>query len=114
MTAYAALFTDDADLVNIRGGWWHGRALIEERMTALNQTVFRASHLVPTAIAVRFLPGNVALAHIPWELTGLVDRAGLPVAQPLHTLTTWTLTEEGNTWQIAAFQNTEVAPLPPE
>ncbi len=34
MAAYAALFADNADLINIRGGWWQGRVQIEERMAA--------------------------------------------------------------------------------
>ncbi len=116
MTAYAALFSDGADLMNIRGGWWQGRAQIEERMTALHKTLFRQSHLVPTEIEVRFLRENIAIAHVRWELTGILDRDGQTFPQAQNTITTWAMTQSGpdDKWQIEAFQNTEIAPPPPE
>ncbi len=118
MAAYAALFADDADLVNIRGGWWQGRTQIEERMTALHKTVFRESQIVPSEITVRFLQENIAIAHVRWELTGILDRDGQKFHQVQNTITTWTMTvssdPDGGKWQIEAFQNTEIAPPPPE
>ncbi len=114
MTAYAALFADDADLVNIRGGWWQGRAQIEERMSALHKTLFRESQLVTTEIAVRFLQENIAIAHVRWELTGILDRDGQKFPQAQNTITTWTMTQSDDKWQIEAFQNTEFAPPPSE
>jgi uncharacterized protein (TIGR02246 family) len=123
MTAYAALFADDADLVNIRGGWWQGRAQIEERMTALHKTFFRESQIVPADITIRFLQKNIAIAHVRWKLTGILDRDGQTYDQIQNTITTWTMTRRGDpqgdgnvsggTWQIEAFQNTEIAPPPP-
>lgn len=118
MAAYATLFSEDADLVNIRGGWWQGRTQIEERMTALHKTLFRESRIVPTEIAFRFLQENIAVVHVRWELTGILDRDGQKYTQTQNTITTWTLTQrddgDGDRWQIEAFQNTETAPPPPE
>jgi uncharacterized protein (TIGR02246 family) len=110
MTAYAALFTEDADLVNIRGGWWQGHAQIQEHMSALHKTVFRESRIVPSEVAVRFLHETIAIVHVHWELTGVLDLDGQKLPQALNTLTTWTVMQSGNTWLIAAFQNTEIAP----
>jgi uncharacterized protein (TIGR02246 family) len=110
MTAYAALFTEDADLVNIRGGWWQGRAQIEERMSALHKTVFRESRIAPSEVAVRFLHETIAIVHVQWELTGVLDLDGQKLPQASSTLTTWTVIQRGNIWLIAAFQNTEIAP----
>src|SRR5215217_3323722 len=110
MAAYAALFSDDADLVNIRGGWWRGRAQIEERMTALHKTVFRESRIAPSEVAVRLLHETIAIVHVQWELTGVLDLDGQKLPQASNTLTTWTVIQRGNIWLIAAFQNTEIPP----
>ena len=112
MVAYAALFTDDADLVNIRGGWWHGRAEIEERMTTFHKTVFRQSHLEPKDTVVRFLEENIAITHTRWELREILDPDGQQLPGTLNTITTWTMRQKGNedNWKIEAFQNTEIAP----
>jgi uncharacterized protein (TIGR02246 family) len=116
MKAYAQLFTGDADLVNIRGGWWQGRELIEERMTALHENVFRESHLLPTKTTVRFLQDRLAIVHVGWELTGLLDEDGQRLPQTLNTITTWVMREvgDGHAWLIEAFHNTEIAALAPE
>ncbi|HUS15973.1 MAG TPA: SgcJ/EcaC family oxidoreductase [Chloroflexia bacterium] len=112
MSAYAALFTEDADLVNIRGGWWQGRAQIEERMAALHTTRFRTSHLRPTEIAIRFLDARLAIVHARWHLTGTLSPDEQPVTGIQQTITTWTLVLRDDTWQIRAFQNTEILAPP--
>ena len=39
--AYASLFSDDGDCVNVVGWWWKGRAEIEKKLTAAYAFVFR-------------------------------------------------------------------------
>ena len=39
--AYASLFTEDGDCVNVVGWWWKGRAEIEKKLTAAYAFVFR-------------------------------------------------------------------------
>jgi uncharacterized protein (TIGR02246 family) len=43
--AYAALFTEDGDCVNVVGWWWKGRAEIEKKLTDAFALVFKESVL---------------------------------------------------------------------
>src|SRR5207253_8297114 len=43
--AYAALFTEDGDLVKVVGWWWKGRPQIEQKLTDAYIFVFRESTL---------------------------------------------------------------------
>ncbi|MEO8945272.1 MAG: SgcJ/EcaC family oxidoreductase [Gemmatimonadaceae bacterium] len=43
--AYAALFTEDCDVVNVLGWWWHGRLELETKLTAAFSYVFSESQL---------------------------------------------------------------------
>ena len=49
--AYAELFEDDGDVVNVVGWWWKGRAEIEGKLTAAFAGVFRESTLTITEVA---------------------------------------------------------------
>src|ERR1043165_8952874 len=48
--AYASLFTENGDCVNIVGWWWKGRAEIEKKLTAAYAYVFQESILTVTEI----------------------------------------------------------------
>src|ERR1700733_2739836 len=54
-TAYAALFTEDGDCVNVLGWWWRGRAEIQRQLTAAFAFVFHESQLTVTETSVRYL-----------------------------------------------------------
>jgi len=41
--AYANLFSEDGDCVNVVGWWWKGRSEIEKKLTAAYAFVFRES-----------------------------------------------------------------------
>ena len=41
--AYAALFSDDGDVVNVVGWWWKGRPEIERKLTDAFAVMFRES-----------------------------------------------------------------------
>jgi uncharacterized protein (TIGR02246 family) len=43
--AYASLFSEDGDCVNVVGWWWKGRGEIEKKLTAAYAFVFRESVL---------------------------------------------------------------------
>ena len=68
--AYAALFTDDGDVVNVVGWWWKGRSEIETNLTAAFAVVFRDSTLKINDLQVRFLARDVAVAHVRWSMEG--------------------------------------------
>jgi len=109
--AYAALFTDDGDVVNVVGWWWRGRRDIERQLTAAYAVVFRESRLTVTDVAVKFLARDVAVAHVRWTMTGARTPPSIP--EPRQGIQIQVLHKRGNAWRIAAFQNTNSVPEVP-
>jgi uncharacterized protein (TIGR02246 family) len=109
--AYAALFAEDGDVVNVVGWWWKGRGEIESRLAAAFAWVFRESTLTITEVRVRFLSPEIAVAHVRWTMTGARTPPGIP--EPREGIQTQTLRKAAGTWRIAAFQNTNAVPEMP-
>ncbi len=109
--AYAALFTEDCDVVNVVGWWWHGRAELDRKLTAAFAFVFSESALTITDVQVRFLSPTIALAHARWTMTGARTPPGVP--EPRAGIQTLVLTKQAQHWLIAGFQNTHSAPEQP-
>jgi uncharacterized protein (TIGR02246 family) len=110
-TAYADLFTEDGDVVNVVGWWWKGRAEIESKLTAAFAFVFRDSTMAITGVEVRFLTPEIAVAHVRWTMTGARTPPGIP--EPREGIQTQTLQKTAGKWLIAAFQNTSAVPETP-
>ena len=109
--AYAALFADDGDVVNVVGWWWKGRRDIERQLTAAYAVVFRDSRLTSVDVDVRFLARDVAIAHVRWTMEGA--RTPPPIPEPREGIQTQVLRKRGGRWLIAAFQNTNSLPETP-
>ena len=109
--AYASLFAEDGDCVNIVGWWWKGRAEIENKLTDAYVYVFKESTLTITGVDIRFLNPEFAVAHVRWTMTGARTPSGLPVSQ--QGIQTHLLQKVGGEWLIAAFQNTLSVPEMP-
>ena len=109
--AYAALFTEDCDVVNVVGWWWKGRAELEQKLTAAFVFVFRESQLTITDVQVRFLAPETALAHARWTMSGARTPEGMP--EPRAGIQTLVLTKTAGQWLIAGFQNTVSMPERP-
>lgn len=112
MAAFAALYADDADFVNVYGLWWTGRQQIEDEHVATHVSIFRASTLTATQPhSVRVIAPGVALCRTHWTLTGIQTRAGGPApdrrGRLLHVLK-----HNGERWRIVATQNTDITPMP--
>ena len=73
---YAALFTDDADVVNVLGWHWKGRTELEQKLARAYAIVFAKSQLSVHDVAVRFITPDVAIAHVPWTMTGALSPTG--------------------------------------
>jgi uncharacterized protein (TIGR02246 family) len=67
--AYASLFTEDGDCVNVVGWWWKGRAEIEKKLTSAYSYVFHESVLTITDVEVKFPAPDIAVAHVRWKMT---------------------------------------------
>ena len=110
--AYAAMWQEDADFVNVLGMYLKGRAALQAELEFLHADFFRDSQVRLTRRQIRFLAPHIALVHVWWEMTGA---RGLPIRNPdgsrsgvfTHLMVS---TPEG--WRFAATQNTENAPMP--
>ena len=109
--AYAALFTEDCDVVNVAGWWWKGRAELEQKLTAAFKFVFKDSKLTITDVESRFLQPDIAVAHARWTMTGARTPPGIP--EPKEGIQTLVFTRTGGQWLISAFQNTPSMPERP-
>src|SRR5271166_5532170 len=109
MVTYAALFTEDADFVNVVGMHWRGRDLIRERHEEIHRTIFRNSTLRTLDYSLRPLSPGVVLAHIHWEMSGHENPPGANFAPGVrHGVITGVFVEQEGRWLIAAFHNTDV------
>ena len=109
--AYAALFAEEGDVVNVVGWWWKGRKEIENKLTDAFAFVFRESTLTITQVDTRFLMPEVAVAHTRWTMTGAKTPPTIP--EPREGIQTIVLHKVGEKWMIAAFQNTNYRPEVP-
>ena len=109
--AYASLFTDNGDVVNVVGWWWKGRAEIEAKLEAAFRFVFHESTLTVTDVSVRFLTPDIAVAHVSWTMQGARTPPNIP--EPRQGIQTQVLERLGGAWLIAAFQNTNGTPEVP-
>ena len=109
--AYADLFTEDGDVVNVVGWWWKGRAEIESKLRAAFAFVFRDSTMTITYVQVRFLSPEIAVAHVGWTMTGARTPPNIP--EPREGIQTQTLRKTAGRWLITAFQNTNAVPETP-
>ncbi len=69
MKAWANLFTEDADFVNVAGWWWKGRAQIEKKHTEIHAYIFRDSTLTIDEVDTKFLTPEIAIVHSLWSLS---------------------------------------------
>jgi uncharacterized protein (TIGR02246 family) len=114
ITAFAALFAENADFVNVIGMHWHGRQEIETKHAQSHRTIFRNSVLRIAEVTVRFLNPNIALAHARTELKG-AESLREPVAPEVRrSLLTCVLTRAADRWLIAAAHNTYIVQVVPE
>ena len=108
--AYAELFAEDADVVNVVAWWWKGRAEVESNLTRMFANIFRESTLTFREVEVRFLTPEIAVVHARWTMSGAHMPPGLP--EPREGLQTLTVQKRNGKWLIAAFQNTNYVPPP--
>lgn len=112
MRAFAAVFTEDADFVNVVGMHWHGRHEIEAKHTATHRTIFRNSTLQILDQSVRFLSPSIALAHVWTQVKGAESLRERVAPEIRRTLFTCLLVKEADRWLITAAHNTDIVPIP--
>jgi ketosteroid isomerase-like protein len=117
--AREALFTPDADFVNVVGAHWKGRESIQLNHGFLHGAIpadsagvtlpkgaygiYKTSNLTHKQVEVRFLRKDVAVAHVQAELQG-----DARTKDTRRTLLVMILTKENGRWLVAVAQNTEI------
>jgi uncharacterized protein (TIGR02246 family) len=110
--AFTRFYTQDAELVTVRGERMKGAAEIEKGLAAIFATRARAVRLKTLDVTVRFIRPDVAVAHVTNELSGLIGAEGESL--PAHReLSIRVLVKEKGRWLVTAFHNTIVRPVEP-
>jgi uncharacterized protein (TIGR02246 family) len=119
MNAFGALFTPDADFVNVVGTHWkglesiqlntaflHGAILADSAGVTLPKTaygIFKTSNITHKQVDVRFLRKDIAVVHVQNEMQG-----DARTQDTRRTLLLMILTKEDGRWLVAVAQNTEI------
>lgn len=106
--ALAALFAEDAVFIQIFGGQLDGRAAIQGSHQSIFDTIYKGSRARFTLRGIRFVRPDVAVV-----LTGahLDLQEGGPVRE-VDARPTMVVAKQDGRWEIVAFQNTRVSPIP--
>jgi uncharacterized protein (TIGR02246 family) len=107
--AILAVFTDDADWINVAGSLWHGRAEHLRGTTWVHEHVFKNARGRTGSVAVRFPTQDTAVAIFTHEVDRFVLPDGTQNSGGNHRLSFFLVKREGR-WLIASGQNTEVRP----
>ena len=105
--AFAELFAEHAEFVNVVGLWWKGRSEIKGAHEFTHQTLFKNSRLSLENVATRFPMPGIAIARCRWKLEGHVSPEGSALPARNGVLVN-TLQKIDGFWRIIDSQNTDV------
>lgn len=107
--AFAATFTEDADLVDVMGGHFRGRAAIEETMKQGFATFMAGTRLSePEQRTVEFVSADVAVVIVSGNC---VLRDGRRERRPEdRSIQTKVAVRQDGRWLFRTFQNTRIHP----
>jgi uncharacterized protein (TIGR02246 family) len=106
--AFAAVFTEDGDLIGFDGTHFKGRQEIAPFHQQLFDKWLKGSRLVGEVKDVRFLSPDVALMH---AVGGTVMRGKSEPVPERDSIQTLVATRQDGEWRLAAFQNTRLHPM---
>src|SRR5215208_7838129 len=107
--AFAAVFTEDGDLVGFDGTHLKGRQEIAPFHQQLFDKWLKGSRLVGHVKDVRLLHPDIAVMH---AVGGTVMRGKSEPSPERDSIQTLVATrQEGDEWRLAAFQNTRLHPI---
>lgn len=99
--AYGAVFTETATYTTFAGTYYDGRDDIIRSHAALYDGPLSETRLTDQYLGLRFLADDIAV------LTTRGDTYEGEEPDDLTKVQTYTLTQDGDEWRIAAFQNTQ-------
>ena len=106
--AFAAVFTEDGDLIGFDGTHFKGRQEIAPFHQQLFDKWLKGSRLVGEVKDARFLSPAVALMH---AVGGTVMRGKSEPSPERDSIQTLVATRQDGEWRLAAFQNTRLHPM---
>ncbi len=113
--AYAALYSEDVEVINPVGGNLSGREAFRQQHVFLFNGPFAGSTQTITVRRVEFLTGTIAIVDQDGALTGYayLPPNGLKPTEPgvVRTNVRWVVEKRGGTWEIVAQQMTLVPPV---
>jgi uncharacterized protein (TIGR02246 family) len=112
MAAFAALFSADADFVNVAGWWWQGRDEIEAMHARLHQTIFAASQMEMRLAGSTRIGDDVFVVHVRWRMSGQGAGGAREASGPREGIWTWVVVGSGGRPQIVASHNSDTLPVP--
>ena len=110
MKAMGEVFTEDADLINVVGTRWQGKADIVKALSVFHREMFKNEQIYLAQITIRSITPNVAVAVAVQTGSGeMVLPDGLGPRKPLgEQLDTFVLVNHEGVWKVAHGQNTTV------
>ncbi len=106
-SAILALFTDDADWVNVAGSWWHGKAEHRRGTTWVHEHVFKNAHGEIGSVVIRFPTRDTAVAIFTHDVQSFTLPDGTRNPGGNHRLSFFLVKRSGR-WLITFGQNTEI------
>ena len=114
--AYAAIYSEDTEVINPIGGNLSGREGFRQQHAFLFSGPFAGSTQTITVRRIQFLTGTIALVDQNVALTGyaFLPPNGLRATEPgvVRTNVRWVVMKRGASWEIVAQQMTLVPPAP--
>ncbi len=104
VSAMAALYSDDAQVVNSLGLWWRGVTEVERGLGQMNAI---GPSLRPDSTWARLLTEGTALCIVDYTVGSFTRPGGQSVPEQ-KALSTFVMMKTGRGWQIAAAQTTAV------
>lgn len=108
--AYAALFSADADVVNVLGWHWRSRAELEEKLGRAFASVFADSQLTIQDVTIEYVKRDIAVAYVSWTMTGARSPTATGSNAPEKGIQMQVLRKQDGEWRITHFQNTNSIP----
>lgn len=108
MHAFAELFAEDAQFVNVVGLWWKGRMQIKDAHVYTHSTMFKHSKLTFHETEVRLPVPQVAIARTHWRLEGHLSPNGQALPPRTGLLLNVLVKDEDGNWSIVDSQNTDI------
>jgi uncharacterized protein (TIGR02246 family) len=104
VSAMAALYSEDAQVVNSLGLWWRG---VDEVERGLGQMNAIGPSLIPDSMSARLLTQDTALCIVDYTV-GSFTRPGGQTMPEQKALSTFVMVKAESGWVIAAAQTTAV------